>query len=535
MELGRPRGGSKQARIEQVPLARLAFALLHQRFTGTLQLDQPEPAGARTVWLTGGMPIFTDWVSPVNPLGEVLVAEGIIQAVDLAHALRVMSQDGGLLGPVLLKLELVDEARLYAGLAKQCTRKLVEMFALREGEVLITAGAFEGPSLAQVNALEVIAAGITAHYDLDRVVREMGEAMVGPLAATGAVARYLPHFKLTHDDDAILAALTAGTRFDELARLPGVTHKRAAQIVFILWVCQMLRVGAAALTVEPRRPTPTSIPPSEPKRAAPVERKPAPAPAPAPAPPEPEPARLDNAEFIAELEGMEQRIGEHAHAFTLLGIDLDAGKREVRRAFGELSRRFHPDAMEARGLGYLRQRVGQVFAALSEAQMLLSDQEKRESLRIAIEKGVSIDSTTDATAMARAAFESDVLAREGDKLLRGNRFDRALDHYEQALALAPDEPDVQAAAAWCRYNLSQRTRSDAVAVEKLLGDIVDQFKMIARAHYFRGMVLKDLGAIDPAIRELHRAVELDPRLIDAERQARALRLAKPAQGKTGKR
>lgn len=546
MELGRPRGASKQVRIEQVPLARLAFALLHQRFTGTLQLDQPEPAGSRTVWLSGGMPVFTDWVSPVHPLGEVLVAEGVIRAEDLANALRVMSQEGGLLGPVLLRLGVLDEARLHQGLAHQCARKLVETFAVREGELLVTAGTFEGPELVKVNALELISAGVLAHYDAARVETEMGAALHGPMASTSALARYLPHFKLTREDDPLLAALATSTTFDELMRLPGVTRKRAAQVVFILWVCQMLRVGAAAMVVEPRRPTPTP-PAAEPARrgtnttpaaATPARTRamtpptPLAAPAPEPAPHhEPEPARQSNTEFVAELEATERRIAEHAHAFALLGIELDAGKREVRRAFAELSRKFHPDAMESRGLGYLRQRVGQVFAALSEAQMLLSDGEKREALRNAIEKGISLDSTTDATALARAAFESEVLAREGDKLLRGNRFDRALEHFQSALELTPDEPDVQAAAAWCRYNLSQRQRSDAMTAEKLLAKISADAPMVARAHYFRGMVLKDLGAIDPAIDALTRAIEIDPRLIDAERQARALRLAKPARGK----
>ena len=543
MELGRPRGASKQVRIEQVPLARLAFALLHQRFTGTLQLDQPEPGGSRTIWISGGMPVFTDWVSPVHPLGEVLVAEGVIRPEDLANALRVMSQEGGLLGPVLVRLGVVDEARLHFGLARQCARKLVETFALREGEVIVTAGAFEGPALTQVNALELIASGIATHYDLDRVAREMGDAFVGPLAATAALARYLPHFKLGRDDEPLLNALTKGTNFDELSRLPGITHKRAAQVVFTLWVCQMLRVGAAALAVEPRRPTPVPSAP-EPARkpaapTAPAQARarpaaPPPAAAPAPEPAHEEPARQSNTDFVAELEAMEQRIAEHGHAFALLGIELDAGKREVRRAFGELSRRFHPDAMEGRGLGYLRGRVGQVFAALSEAQMLLSDGEKREALRMAIEKGISIDTTTDATALARAAFESEVLAREGDKLLRGNRFDRALEHYDSALELTPDEPDVQAAAIWCRYNLSPRGRADAVSTEKQLADIVANAPMVARGHYFRGMVLKDLGAVDPAIAELTRAVEIDPRLVDAERQARVLRMSKPA-GRTGKR
>ena len=53
---------------------------------------------------------------------------------------------------------------------------------------------------------------------------------------------------------------------------------------------------------------------------------------------------------------------------------------------------------------------------------------------------------------------------------------------------------------------------------------------IARAHYFHGLVLKDLGAFEPAIVALTRAVQLDSRLIDAERQARALRIARPPRG-----
>jgi tetratricopeptide (TPR) repeat protein len=543
MELGFPHGASKPVRIEQVPLARLVFALLHQRFTGTVQLEQPEPAGARTVWLSGGMPVFTDWISPVHPLGEVLVAEGVIRPEDLSLALRVMSQEGGRLGPVLLGLGVVDEARLGVGLARQCARKLVETFALREGELVVTTGPFEGPEMVKVNALELIASGVMTHYDTARVEAEMGEALHGLMVSTGALARYAPHFKLGRDDEPLLAALTTGTRFDELVRLPGITRRRAAQVVFTLWVCQMLRVGAAAMVIDPpRRPTPSAVPPTDgpPRRpspppapaAAPRARAMTPTPVPPVEPPsaEIEPPRQSNQEFIAELEDFEHRISDRVHAFALLGIDLDAGKREVRRAFGELSRRFHPDAMQSRGLGELRERVGQVFAALSEAQMLLADQEKRDNLRVAIEKGVSIEDATDATAMARAAFESEVLAREGDKLLKVGRFDRALEQFDEALALAPDEPDLRAAACWCRYNLSQHGREDAMTAEQILKEITGEYPNIARAHYFYGLVLKDLGAIDPAIDSLTRAAQLDPRLVDAERQARALRISRPKRG-----
>jgi tetratricopeptide (TPR) repeat protein len=540
------------------------FALLHQRFTGIVQLDQPEPAGPRTVWLEGGMPVYTDWLSPAV-LGEVLIEAGLLSTDGLAQALTVMAREGGLLGNVLLRLGLVEPSGLTEGLKRQCMRKLVDTFRLRDGEALVTAGGFDAPpGIGKVNVLELLSLGVSAHYDLARVDIEMGAALHGALAATAALPRYVAHFRFRPVDEPVIAALAKPTTLEDLARLPGLTRPRAAQIVYTLWISQMVRVGAAAQAVEA-----ASAPPESERRRTPVPgsvdaarahagvRRPTPTvdgsrgavrrPTPtftaadAPAPPRrstaselPPPAAAepdDDADlgpdaFIAALEVMEKKIAGNAHAFALLGVELDAGKRDVRRAFGQLSRRFHPDALQSRGLGYLRGRVSRVFAALSEAQMLLNDAEARENLKIALDKGLSPTSGADATAMARVAFESDLLAREGDKLLRGNRLDRALEHYERAIHLTPDEPDLQAVVAWCRYGLSQRTRDDAMAAEHAISAIVRDAPNVARAHYFRGLVLKDLGAVDQAIASLSRAVELDPRLIDAERHARALRASK---------
>src|SRR5690606_14835541 len=66
-------GASKRVRLEEVSVPRLLFALLRQRFSGTLVLEQPPPhPGRRTVWVRGGMPVFTDWVAPSEVLGQVL-------------------------------------------------------------------------------------------------------------------------------------------------------------------------------------------------------------------------------------------------------------------------------------------------------------------------------------------------------------------------------------------------------------------------------------------------------------------------------
>ncbi len=541
-------------------IVRLVFALLHKRFTGTIQLAQPDPPGERTIWFAGGMPVFTDWVDASHALGEVLVSERIIDAEQLAAALRAMAKDGGLLGPVLVRLGLIDDAGLATGLARQARRKVLEAFALRQGELQVTQGPYEGPHFEKVNALELIAAAVGFHYDEARIHAEMGEALHAPLAGTEGLARYVAHFKFAPSDKLLVDALAGSTSLDALSRLPGASRPRAAQLVYTLWTCQMLRVGASAAGVsvygdegQPQqaarsRTTPPSVPAAAPRaRSTPAETprsRPTPVPATTAARsstrtgevaastsevPAVDEVPQTPEQFMADLEALEAKLARSAHAFDLLDVELSAGKREIRRAFGELSRRFHPDALQARGLGMLRERVGGVFAALSEAQALLADETKRAQLRDAIERGVSVHQAgNDAAAMARAAFESEVLAKDGDKFLKAGRWDRAAELYAGALELTPDEPDLRAAAVFCAYNLSPRGRADAMNAERTLSEVLADAPQVARAHYFKGLVLRDLGANAPAIASLTRAVQLDPRLIDAERQARALRANREA-------
>ncbi len=205
----------------------------------------------------------------------------------------------------------------------------------------------------------------------------------------------------------------------------------------------------------------------------------------------------------------------------------------------------HPDALQAKGWDDLRERVTDVFAALSEANTTLSNKEERQRISEALERGEDVSASADAEAanLARAAFESEVIARDGDRYLKANKFDRANAEYKRALELTPDEPDYQAAAIWCEYNLSKRARGDATRAEKLLGAVLAEAPKLARAQMWRGHILRDLGASGAAIICYERALKSDPRLIDAERYLRALKMAsgqspdgkKPEKKKTGLR
>lgn len=514
--------------LAQASPPRLLFALLHKRFTGTMDVEQPsqggQPGGVRRVWFSGGMPVFTNWVSGPDVLGQVLLEMRRVDEAALMRGLEQMAQGGGLLGQVLAQQGALSNEHLAEALRYQCARKLAHIFGLHQGQVTLHTGQHELLKMTGVNVLELMLAAVGRHYDEARVRAEMGAHLDAPLRTTAAYSRYRDHFRFRPTDAPMLEALQRGTSFGPLSQASDGGPRRAAQLVYVLWAAQMLFTGAAAQQVaaSPPKPAPQPKPAQQPK--------PAPQPEPAAQPePEPEPVTASDAEaqFVAELETFERRIAEDAHPFALLELPLDATRKQLRGVWSDLSRRMHPDALQSKGWDHLRERVTNVFAALSEANTLLSDKEERQRLAERLERGEGVSASADAEAanLARAAFESEVIAREADRYLRANKFDRARIEYERALELNPDEPDYRAAAIWCAYNLSDKSRGAAVQTERELGVVLADVPALARAQMWRGHVLRDMGSAGAAIICYERAVAADPRLIDAERYLRALKRA----------
>src|SRR5690606_3768938 len=132
------------------------------------------------------------------------------------------------------------------------------------------------------------------------------------------------------------------------------------------------------------------------------------------------------AEFAAELDRLEAALAGGANAFDLLGLASTADRAQIRASWHVLSRRFHPDSLPHQGLGHLRERSQAVFAALSEAYQRLSDDAQREQI-VALLRGGPARARAMAGPSAQAVLESEVVVREGDKLLRAGSFDRALE------------------------------------------------------------------------------------------------------------
>ncbi len=77
-----------------------------------------------------------------------------------------------------------------------------------------------------------------------------------------------------------------------------------------------------------------------------------------------------------EILALESKSASKNH-FEVLGVEAGASTDDVRAAFRELSRKFHPDRYYGKNLGSFRQRLDRIFQRLVEANQTLSDPDRR--------------------------------------------------------------------------------------------------------------------------------------------------------------
>jgi tetratricopeptide (TPR) repeat protein len=399
--------------LADMAMPRVFFELLHGRFTGTLEVPGSEEGQRSTVWFRGGMPLFTDWHDDSDVLGRVLIDGGVVTREEVEQALRERKA-GELLGAKLKGLGRIGEASLREGLREQCFRKLVHLFGLRGGDVRATAvdhAVGVDDELAEVNVLELILAGVTAHYDEIRVTLEMREDAHGPVKATSTLARYAGYFRFDQADRPVLEALSGGTQLNRLESLPGVDRKRAVQIIYTLWACNM----------------------------------------------------------------------------------LDAGTAEAARGAADQPSSISPPMQE--------------YTEAIRRRKSIDDHAKRSA------------------AAADGVDEAATAKGEAERALEAGKFALAHEAFRRAHALVPDDPEVEAGLAWCRYQLSSQEPDDARVALVALEKVVSSRSDIARPQYYMGVVLEALGENEAARDAYATARTLDPGIQEAVRRGRALRAA----------
>lgn len=554
--------------LAHTPVAALLLEALNLGVTGVLTISH---AGAESrVFLARGVPVGAQTFAAFNPLGQLLLAQRRIDMDALARSLSEMARSGRPQGDVLVEMGAVSRAEVDRALSEQQAGYLALVARLDAGAFAFeprpvpawTHGIRIAPLRAIVQALETPQAR--------PLVESAVGPLTAPIALAPGYARLAAAFGWSGADAALVGRLQSVGHVDELFRDPGVAPERARAILAAL-VLLGLASGpgspevvpadavkeVAVLAGEPIDAEVTPVqgeeaaartPPAPPPRSreeleaarerrqrllvramqnmgvGPGAARPATSPPAASSTPEQAAgsgrARSDapagrsetppgpEAELRAALAQVLPRA-QDPDLFARLGVGRGATREEVKQAYFQLAKRFHPDRFASPHLADLRRTVQDLFSALNHAYEVLGD-EKRRAAYLA---------DGDKRTAASAGASLDLL--KGDACLRTRDVRRARGFYEAAVRGDP-KADHLAALAWA---LLLDTPSDRERAKQLVAQALRDPRS-ARAAYVAAMLARQDGNDEAAERHLHAVLALVPAHGDALKELRALEARK---------
>lgn len=457
------------------PLAMLLAGACERKTSGTFTLRH----GLRraTLTLRGGRIAVVRTSEPVAYLGGILYELGLIDMETLNATLHEVAHAKRLHGEVLLERGAVTPGRLEEGLVEQTFRKVHHLFSFPEettwtfrDDVDELAGARDEPRPA-VETWHAIWRGLRDQRPSAHARRTLAKVEDGLHLKDLAFVR---RFGLVPEELAVCERLHAQpTTLAQLVTTSRLVPERVENLVYLLVLSRcVVRIEAA-----PMRPVDLGI---------------------------------------AGVRDRARRIDQE-DPYTTLGLRAGSTREAARAAYFRLARHWHPDRIPPE-LAEVRAECEHVFVRLGDAHRTLTD----VSASLTIEDVIgAADGVAANDSVAPPAAPPRSTLRDADAALaRGDL--HAAQAIARGLASAGAEgPGARAILAWCSAGAG--TSSDLPAMEQALGaleKVLTGDPDCVRALWFHGQLLKRLGRVDAALRDFKRAVRLDPRHVDAQREVR---------------
>jgi curved DNA-binding protein CbpA len=233
----------------------------------------------------------------------------------------------------------------------------------------------------------------------------------------------------------------------------------------------------------------------------------------------PEPAATGGARASSSVPGPEGEIRKALEAalplaresdlFTRLGLPRGASPEDVKAAYLQLVKQFHPDRFGSPGLADLQSGLREVLSALNEAYGVLSDRTRRNDYLARSSSGGRAP-TEAAAAAARADFQKAEVARRAGDHSRARLF------LESAVR-SDRRPDLLVALAV--ETLASGKKEDRQKAQRHLEEAMKDTSC-SQAFLVAGTMARDDGDHDRAEKLFRAALRADPRSEDAARELR---------------
>jgi tetratricopeptide (TPR) repeat protein len=239
--------------------------------------------------------------------------------------------------------------------------------------------------------------------------------------------------------------------------------------------------------------------------------RPAPAAAPAPAPAA-APAGLD----AASLMKLAEKLAKADH-FEVLGVKREATGAQIKIAYFQLAKVYHPDAVPAGAAPDVRALAADVFAKLSEAWGVLGDDAKRAKYLADLVSGAGTEVDVLHIFKAEEAFNAATI------LVKARRYQEALARLTEAIQLNPEEAEFHIWKAWCDFLLSGEKKKVHPECANAVEAALKKNPRCVSGYLFLGQMAKIAGDLPLAEKNLRRGLKEAPGNPDLDRELKYLR------------
>ncbi|MFO0679869.1 MAG: DnaJ domain-containing protein [Polyangiaceae bacterium] len=497
--------------LQKSPVPNLFVYVAERKLSGSLTLTHP--AGP-TVVLTfrQGMLQRLRTSEPVAHLGTILFDLGFIPKDVLEETQKTKIDDGGLHGRILLEANAITEEQLTIGLDRQIVAKLDYVFTLPkateyafyDGADMLAGFGGDVPPRA-FDPFTVLWRGLCLNPPWPQVDAAFEKIRGSRLRLRpGADVDALG---LNPDVHAFVVTALAEPKTLEDVANAGVLQPHTAKLaLYCLLVTKRIETVAVA---RPPFEAPSStmmkvVPPGSANVpvAAPIERT-----------------------LSPELAARRDAIRETGAAidkmnyFEMLGLAEDATKEAVDDAYRELAKKWHPDRLPP-DLAEVKDIASRVFGLYAEAHKTLTDEGDRKKYMKLVREG---GATPEAQAYIARVIDAATTFQKAEISFRRGDMAMAADFCKQAFEGDPTQSDYVALLAWIE-SMDPKNQGDAATRERIA--MLDRALSINarsdRAHYYRGMLYKKLGENKLALVDMKKAIELNPRNLEAPREIRLL-------------